>query len=836
MKKVFKILMVVLFVLGIIGCFNQDKELKKSKAKLSFNYKLATIASKVVTKRTMRAPGAVKGTMKVTNITNSKIETFDWYGTLDEENFVAKSNSTIILSPGTYNIELIFTSGGYQYIGSALNQIIIDGTNNINLILKPVIGETSTTINMNQLTSLKLKYDTKELSVLKNPVIGMIVDNGDEVQFAINPEIGITEQYINLNMGEHNIKLKLYDDGVQIGKSVETQENVMLGLTDIDMDLIPLHGETVFNLTLDGGDAIFKFNIPKEVIEEVNGIENLKSIFKIVGPVNGLREQQLNLTLNNDGNYGAEITLSDYRYDKVTMTMEFYDASKNPEDIIGSSILENVELRKENQSLTYDLNLRRRAVATGNLLGVVGVNVFDAENLPVSGAKVYADGKLLGITGSGDFGTAGYLKSYLVKGDYTLMAEGNIYKGEATITLNALGIENKNIILNTLINNVPEAPSNPIPENGTTVTNGDLTLSWDCNDVDGDSLKYDIYLGVDSTYLPMVASNYVTSSYNVTGLVDSTYYWKVVAKDDKNGKSESSIWSFNIVPNNGLEILNRTRYSFDGTGMAPAYTNNDNYLYVFGGSTNSGTGTSDKVQKINLSDGSWETIATIPEEKRGYAGIALLSNKKLYISPYVIPGGGSLNEITVLDLTTSEFTYLNVNSSFKYYRDGAFVMDNKYFCKFEKDNNRLLRIDALTGVENNITNILNIPDLDRTAVFYESNKVYLVSKGELWYIDLAGDKTFKLVVNKDNYKIGYYSPYILKKGNYLYIFNIETSNGNYGQYNLITGDYKVFDGDLFENYYSRRPAFAFTNNKLWAAGGRKSNTELINKINMVEFK
>jgi PKD repeat protein len=82
------------------------------------------------------------------------------------------------------------------------------------------------------------------------------------------------------------------------------------------------------------------------------------------------------------------------------------------------------------------------------------------------------------------------------------------------------------------------------PPDGST---GQLTrpvLSWKCTDVDGDPLRFDLYLGTDPVP-PLYSADRITSCM-VPGPLEfnTTYYWFVVARDDHGQESRSGTWSF----------------------------------------------------------------------------------------------------------------------------------------------------------------------------------------------------------------------------------------------------------------------------------------------------
>ena len=94
-------------------------------------------------------------------------------------------------------------------------------------------------------------------------------------------------------------------------------------------------------------------------------------------------------------------------------------------------------------------------------------------------------------------------------------------------------------------NNPPNAATNPAPVNNTTAVTTTPTLSWtgggDPNS--GDSVIYSVYFGTDTTQ-PLVANGPQTSFSPGQLQAMTTYYWKVVTKDNHNATTESPLWSF----------------------------------------------------------------------------------------------------------------------------------------------------------------------------------------------------------------------------------------------------------------------------------------------------
>src|SRR3989339_2014529 len=91
----------------------------------------------------------------------------------------------------------------------------------------------------------------------------------------------------------------------------------------------------------------------------------------------------------------------------------------------------------------------------------------------------------------------------------------------------------------------PNAVSNPAPPNGTTGLQTSLALSWSCSDPENDPLTYDVY--VDNTNPPTESmfASLAGTTVALNGLIENTsYYWKVIARDNHNNASASPIWQF----------------------------------------------------------------------------------------------------------------------------------------------------------------------------------------------------------------------------------------------------------------------------------------------------
>jgi uncharacterized protein (TIGR02145 family) len=66
-----------------------------------------------------------------------------------------------------------------------------------------------------------------------------------------------------------------------------------------------------------------------------------------------------------------------------------------------------------------------------------------------------------------------------------------------------------------------------------------------CDDIEGDPITYDIYFGTDNPPATKVISD-LTGEYLIIGGLDesTTYFWKVIAKDDHDNSTTGPVWSF----------------------------------------------------------------------------------------------------------------------------------------------------------------------------------------------------------------------------------------------------------------------------------------------------
>jgi hypothetical protein len=99
----------------------------------------------------------------------------------------------------------------------------------------------------------------------------------------------------------------------------------------------------------------------------------------------------------------------------------------------------------------------------------------------------------------------------------------------------------------TSLNNPPHPPTNPYPANSKVDVSPDVDLSWSANDPDYDELNFDVYFGLEPNLDndDLVSEEQSSKSYDPETLeLNTTYYWKIVSKDEYGLSTESNTWEF----------------------------------------------------------------------------------------------------------------------------------------------------------------------------------------------------------------------------------------------------------------------------------------------------
>jgi YD repeat-containing protein len=106
-------------------------------------------------------------------------------------------------------------------------------------------------------------------------------------------------------------------------------------------------------------------------------------------------------------------------------------------------------------------------------------------------------------------------------------------------------------LVGTPLNSPPNAPSNVNPVDGMTAVNLNPLLTWNSNgDPDPtDIVFFDVYLGTTSPPQLYKSGHNSTSLTPLTLDPQTTYYWKISARDNHNSTYDGTVWSFTTTDN-----------------------------------------------------------------------------------------------------------------------------------------------------------------------------------------------------------------------------------------------------------------------------------------------
>lgn len=388
------------------------------------------------------------GQMKVTNILNGEEQQFDWPVTQKADGTVV-SHRALTLKPGDYDFILILSRNERQYVAKALGQDIVDGeTPEIDFVLEPNLGKTIMDFDEVQYVStLKFELLPEEIAGLSQPQFGLSINGKAEQVFSINKETGVAQILLNVDPGEYQLSMRLYDGDLMVGKNDDhdTTVNLVEG-EDAKMDLIPLQADVNLNLTPLKDQGTFTFTVPAEVVQEVGSAQELALIVRLAGD-NVLAQEKVLTVRDENGVYKASELFETGGQDKVTAYLAFHKVSEASEQFNSTPFAScntsiNVEL---NQTLGCKLELKRESMVTGRVLGTLMLNVFDQNLQPAIGVKVYVGDKLVGLTGE-QYST-GSIKTHLVAGEYEIKAEEGTQAVTDSIVMEPLVVKNKVLYL-----------------------------------------------------------------------------------------------------------------------------------------------------------------------------------------------------------------------------------------------------------------------------------------------------------------------------------------------------------------------------------------------------
>ncbi|KAF0140356.1 MAG: PQQ enzyme repeat-containing protein [Stygiobacter sp.] len=331
-------------------------------------------------------------------------------------------------------------------------------------------------------------------------------------------------------------------------------------------------------------------------------------------------------------------------------------------------------------------------------------------------------------------------------------------------------------------NNPPNSPTVNSPSNNSTNITVNSQLSWTCTDPDGDAMNYDVYFGT-SSYPSLVSSNQTSTSYDPGNLNNSTkYYWKVIAKDNKGGTTEGSIWNFTTIAggtapgaptlsspsNNSSNVSISPTLSWNSSNGATSYTlqvsensSFNNYVYNQIGLTN----TSQQVSGLsNSKTYYWRVSASNSFGTSSYSstwnfttsssGSSTLNWEKV--------GTGSVTYVgSAIKVTGDKNPPDSPGNSFAHLRSQLFSFSGPIIeLEFDWTIHNVSNQSAIWLQDSNGKNLVEVTDYASKLGFYTHVTID-------WYANIVLNKTYRIVakINLTTKTADYYVDGTLAKSN-----------------------------------------------------------------------
>ena len=401
------------------------------------------------------------GTMEITDTSSGANQTVEWNAYLDSSLFIAKSITTVLLEPGTYqfNLSLEDINNPFLRYAGETTFTVSEGNTDIPMTISPVISELSLSSSVTSqtlpstITRYFINYPDTQLISIPTPSLGISINGGAEQLFTQGEINGAIETYLDLTAGPNTIELKLYSAGVLKGVSLEAQENqTVVAGQSIEMDIIPLSSTVEANLVESGGTLTISTNIPQEVIDEAGGEANLAGVMTLESTINGTHNAPMTIDLGF-----ADASFIDIQFDTADITLLYTEIDTG--DVVATCTVSNFDLNSDfTPPQMCDLNVRQKSLLTGNILASVGMSIVTDQGEPVNGAivKDATTDEILGISGTAHFGTQGFVTLNLKEGSHglTISALGSPYgdlTGNAGFTLVPLEIKNVTVPLTPVV-------------------------------------------------------------------------------------------------------------------------------------------------------------------------------------------------------------------------------------------------------------------------------------------------------------------------------------------------------------------------------------------------
>ncbi|GAB4328292.1 MAG: hypothetical protein Kow0037_02490 [Calditrichia bacterium] len=297
--------------------------------------------------------------------------------------------------------------------------------------------------------------------------------------------------------------------------------------------------------------------------------------------------------------------------------------------------------------------------------GTVSGKVVDAvTGAALAGASITTTPATNAITTDS---TGTYLIENVEEGKITIAASKTGYRN-GIVSVNVVAGDTSIAIIqleyDDVVNTVPNIPSNPSPANGAEQQPTSLVLRWKCSDPDvGDTLYYDVYLYNSGSTPQLLLDDGQVDSLKISGLeYGTTYFWQVMARDNKNGITNGPVWSFTVepFPENPIVFALKTDGNYEVFSASPDTL--DSHIYQI---------------THNPSRDWWPRLS--PDKSR----LAFVSDRTVEPQIYTVePNGNNLFRVTQVPVTG----YHNYGMGFCWSPDGTRLLYSHY--------EKLYRIDV----------------------------------------------------------------------------------------------------------------------------------------------
>ncbi|WP_318435035.1 M36 family metallopeptidase [Photobacterium leiognathi] len=406
-------------------------------------------------------PILLEGILQATNSATNTVEQFDWKASLDLGTFSVTSETTIGLKPGNYDLVLDIVHDGQKYHGEA-NVDIVDGNSPIAMNLHPVLGKVDTDVSVNpEMAKLYFKVDPNELNLLGlgSPIVGIGLDNNQEMKFLINKNTSQSDLFFNIQYGSYLVNINFYDDTEKVGhlEIPDQTLNIDQNTAEVNYDVVPLMGVTVISFNEQGDSTEIKVKIPSSILTHVQQLSDLQTEIKLLDPDNMiLFDGVISFSQDPDdpdayiGLVPLNLNFQQTQTDGLFMTLKFFDVVDSPSVAFATCTSDSFHLEHNDKTVGCQVTFNDTTVDVVTALNAYFVvNVYDVNGNPVKDAQVFLDSGTtpVGITGSDPFTTDGAVVFNTSVGDHDITAKAIGYIAQKMVTAEPLSINNVDLYL-----------------------------------------------------------------------------------------------------------------------------------------------------------------------------------------------------------------------------------------------------------------------------------------------------------------------------------------------------------------------------------------------------